>query len=194
MREASITRTTKETDIRLSICLDGKGTFEGTSGIGFFDHMLTLFAAHGGFDLKLSAKGDLEVDNHHTVEDIGICLGQAIAKALGDKSGITRYGTFFCPMDEALSRIILDLSGRPYLVFDVDIAVERIGTFETEMVREFFLALASNSGMTLHIACLLRRERPPHRRILFKGFGHALGEAVSFRKDKSVLSTKGVLV
>ena len=189
MREASITRTTKETDIRLSICLDGKGTFEGTSGIGFFDHMLTLFAAHGGFDLKLSAKGDLEVDNHHTVEDIGICLGQAIAKGLGDKSGITRYGTFFCPMDEALSRIVLDLSGRPYLVFDVDIAVERIGTFETEMVREFFLALASNSGMTLHIACL------PHIvESLFKGFGHALGEAVSFRKDKSVLSTKGVLV
>ena len=194
MREASITRTTKETDIRLSICLDGKGTFEGTSGIGFFDHMLTLFAAHGGFDLKLSAKGDLEVDNHHTVEDIGICLGQAIAKALGDKSGITRYGTFFCRMDEALSRIVLDLSGRPYLVFDVDIAVERIGTFETEMVREFFLALASNSGMTLHIACLYGVNGHHIVESLFKGFGHALGEAVSFRKDKSVLSTKGVLV
>lgn len=190
MREASITRTTKETDIRLSICLDGKGTFEGTSGIGFFDHMLTLFAAHGGFDLKLSAKGDLEVDNHHTVEDIGICLGQAIAKALGDKSGITRYGTFFCPMDEALSRIVLDLSGRPYLVFDVDIAVERIGTFETEMVREFFLALASNSGMTLHIACLYGVNGHHIVESLFKGFGHALGEAVSSEKIRASFPRK----
>ena len=194
MRQAEIHRKTGETDIAISLVIDGEGRFEGTTGIGFFDHMMNLLACHSGMDISITCQGDLEVDNHHTIEDLGIALGTVFLKALGDKKGIRRYGAFFCPMDEALSRIVLDLSGRPYLVFDVDIAVERIGTFETEMVREFFLALASNSGMTLHIACLYGVNGHHIVESLFKGFGHALGEAVSFRKDRSVLSTKGVLV
>ena len=193
-RTATIVRETSESKVELSLNLDGTGKTDIDTSVPFYNHMMTALGKHSLIDLKIKATGDTDIDAHHTVEDIGICLGQAIAKALGDKSGITRYGTFFCPMDEALSRIVLDLSGRPYLVFDVDIAVERIGTFETEMVREFFLALASNSGMTLHIACLYGVNGHHIVESLFKGFGHALGEAVSFRKDKSVLSTKGVLV
>lgn len=193
MREAEIRRNTAETQIRVRLCLDGDGLFKGTSGIGFFDHMLTLLAVHGGFTLELDAKGDLDVDNHHTVEDIGIALGEALKQALGDKRGIRRYGCFFCPMDDALSRIVLDLSGRPYFVYDVQIPVERIGSFETEMTREFFLALAMHGAMNLHMACLYGVNGHHIVESLFKGLGHALAEAVSLRGEGTVLSSKGVL-
>ena len=192
MRKATLRRTTGETDISITLTIDGKGNFEGTSGIGFFDHMLHLFARHSGMDISLTCQGDLDVDNHHTIEDIGITLGEVFEKALGDKKGIHRYGCFFCPMDETLSRIVLDLSGRPYLVFDVDIPVERIGSFETEMTREFFLAFANNAKMNLHMATLYGVNGHHIVESLFKGIGHALKEAVTIEGD-SVLSTKGVL-
>lgn len=192
MRKATLRRTTGETDVSITLTIDGKGNFEGTSGIGFFDHMLHLFARHSGMDMSLTCQGDLDVDNHHTIEDIGITLGEVFEKALGDKKGIHRYGCFFCPMDETLSRIVLDLSGRPYLVFDVDIPVERIGSFETEMTREFFLAFANNAKMNLHMATLYGVNGHHIVESLFKGIGHALKEAVTIEGD-TVLSTKGVL-
>lgn len=192
MRKATLRRTTGETDISITLTIDGTGRFEGTSGIGFFDHMLHLLARHSGMDISLTCQGDLDVDNHHTIEDIGITLGEVFEKALGDKKGIHRYGCFFCPMDETLSRIVLDLSGRPYLVFDVDIPVERIGSFETEMTREFFLAFANNAKMNLHIATLYGVNGHHIVESLFKGIGHALKEAVTIEGD-TVLSTKGVL-
>ncbi len=192
MRKATLRRTTGETDISISLTVDGTGHFEGTSGIGFFDHMLHLLARHSGMDIFLTCQGDLDVDNHHTIEDIGITLGEVFEKALGDKKGIHRYGCFFCPMDETLSRIVLDLSGRSYLVFDVDIPVERIGSFETEMTREFFLAFANNAKMNLHMATLYGVNGHHIVESLFKGIGHALKEAVTIEGD-TVLSTKGVL-
>ena len=192
MRKATLRRTTGETDISISLTIDGTGRFEGTSGIGFFDHMLHLLARHSGMDISLTCQGDLDVDNHHTIEDIGITLGEVFEKALGDKKGIHRYGCFFCPMDEALSLIVLDLSGRSYLVFDVDIPVERIGSFETEMTREFFLAFANNAKMNLHMATLYGVNGHHIVESLFKGIGHALKEAVTIEGD-TVLSTKGVL-
>lgn len=192
MRKATLRRTTGETDISISLTIDGTGRFEGTSGIGFFDHMLHLLARHSGMDISLTCQGDLDVDNHHTIEDIGITLGEVFEKALGDKKGIHRYGCFFCPMDESLSRIVLDLSGRSYLVFDVDIPVERIGSFETEMTREFFLAFANNAKMNLHMATLYGVNGHHIVESLFKGIGHALKEAVTIEGD-TVLSTKGVL-
>lgn len=192
MRKATLRRTTGETDISISLTIDGTGRFEGTSGIGFFDHMLHLLARHSGMDISLTCQGDLDVDNHHTIEDIGITLGEVFEKALGDKKGIHRYSCFFCPMDETLSRIVLDLSGRPYLVFDVDIPVERIGSFETEMTREFFLAFANNAKMNLHMATLYGVNGHHIVESLFKGIGHALKEAVTIEGD-TVLSTKGVL-
>lgn len=192
MRKATLRRTTGETDISISLTIDGTGRFEGTSGIGFFDHMLHLLARHSGMDISLTCQGDLDVDNHHTIEDIGITLGEVFEKALGDKKGIHRYGCFFCPMDETLSRIVLDLSGRSYLVFDVDIPVERIGSFETEMTREFFLAFANNAKMNLHMATMYGVNGHHIVESLFKGIGHALKEAVTIEGD-TVLSTKGVL-
>ena len=192
MRKATLRRTTGETDISISLTIDGTGRFEGTSGIGFFDHMLHLLARHSGMDISLTCQGDLDVDNHHTIEDIGITLGEVFEKALGDKKGIHRYGCFFCPMDETLSRIELDLSGRSFLVFDVDIPVERIGSFETEMTREFFLAFANNAKMNLHMATLYGVNGHHIVESLFKGIGHALKEAVTIEGD-TVLSTKGVL-
>lgn len=192
MRKATLRRTTGETDISISLTIDGTGRFEGTSGIGFFDHMLHLLARHSGMDISLTCQGDIDVDNHHTIEDIGITLGEVFEKALGDKKGIHRYGCFFCPMDETLSRIVLDLSGRSYLVFDVDIPVERIGSFETEMTREFFLAFANNAKMNLHMATLYGVNGHHIVESLFKGIGHALKEAVTIEGD-TVLSTKGVL-
>lgn len=192
MRKATLRRTTGETDISISLTIDGAGRFEGTSGIGFFDHMLHLLARHSGMDISLTCQGDLDVDNHHTIEDIGITLGEVFEKALGDKKGIHRYGCFFCPMDETLSRIVLDLSGRSYLVFDVDIPVERIGSFETEMTREFFLAFVNNAKMNLHMATLYGVNGHHIVESLFKGIGHALKEAVTIEGD-TVLSTKGVL-
>lgn len=192
MRQAEIHRKTGETDIAISLVIDGEGRFEGTTGIGFFDHMMNLLACHSGMDISLSCRGDLEVDNHHTIEDLGIALGTVFLKALGDKKGIRRYGAFFCPMDETLSRIVLDLSGRPYFVYDVKIPVERIGTFETEMTREFFLAFAMHGMMNLHMACLYGENGHHIVESLFKGLGHALKEAVTAEGGR-VLSTKGVL-
>lgn len=192
MRQAEIHRKTGETDIAISLVIDGEGRFEGTTGIGFFDHMMNLLACHSGMDISLSCRGDLEVDNHHTIEDLGIALGTVFLKALGDKKGIRRYGAFFCPMDETLSRIVLDLSGRPYFVYDVKIPVERIGTFETEMTREFFLAFAMHGMMNLHMACLYGENGHHIVESLFKGLGHALKEAVTVKGGR-VLSTKGVL-
>lgn len=192
MRKADIHRKTGETDISISLSIDGKGCFEGTTGIGFFDHMMNLLACHSGMDISISCKGDLEVDNHHTIEDLGIALGDVFLKALGDKKGIRRYGAFFCPMDETLSRIVLDLSGRSYFVYDVKIPVERIGTFETEMTREFFLAFAMHGMMNLHMACLYGENGHHIVESLFKGLGHALKEAVVVEGGR-VLSTKGVL-
>lgn len=192
MRQAEIHRKTGETDIAISLVIDGEGRFEGTTGIGFFDHMMNLLTCHSGMDISLSCRGDLEVDNHHTIEDLGIALGTVFLKALGDKKGIRRYGAFFCPMDETLSRIVLDLSGRPYFVYDVKIPVERIGTFETEMTREFFLAFAMHGMMNLHMACLYGENGHHIVESLFKGLGHALKEAVTVEGGR-VLSTKGVL-
>lgn len=192
MRQAEIHRKTGETDIAISLVIDGEGRFEGTTGIGFFDHMMNLLVCHSGMDISLSCQGDLEVDNHHTIEDLGIALGSVFLKALGDKKGIRRYGAFFCPMDETLSRIVLDLSGRPYFVYDVKIPVERIGTFETEMTREFFLAFAMHGMMNLHMACLYGENGHHIVESLFKGLGHALKEAVTVEGGR-VLSTKGVL-
>lgn len=192
MRQAEIHRKTGETDIAISLVIDGEGRFEGTTGIGFFDHMMNLLACHSGMDISLSCRGDLEVDNHHTIEDLGIALGSVFLKALGDKKGIRRYGAFFCPMDETLSRIVLDLSGRPYFVYDVKIPVERIGTFDTEMTREFFLAFAMHGMMNLHMACLYGENGHHMVESLFKGLGHALKEAVTVEGGR-VLSTKGVL-
>lgn len=192
MRQAEIHRKTGETDIAISLVIDGEGRFEGTTGIGFFDHMMNLLACHSSMDISLSCRGDLEVDNHHTIEDLGIALGTVFLKALGDKKGIRRYGAFFCPMDETLSRIVLDLSGRPYFVYDVKIPVERIGTFETEMTREFFLAFAMHGMMNLHMACLYGENGHHMVESLFKGLGHALKEAVTVEGGR-VLSTKGVL-
>ncbi len=191
-RTATLRRTTGETDISITLTIDGAGRFEGSSGIGFFDHMLNLLAAHSGMDISLTCQGDLDVDNHHTIEDIGITLGEVFRKALGDKKGIRRYGAFFCPMDETLSRIVLDISGRPYLVFDVTIPVERIGDFETEMTREFFLAFADHAMMNLHMATLYGINGHHIVESLFKGIGHALKEAVTI-EGSGLLSTKGVL-
>lgn len=192
MRQAEIHRKTGETDIAISLVIDGEGRFEGTTGIGFFDHMMNLLACHSGMDISITCQGDLEVDNHHTIEDLGIALGSVFLKALGDKKGIRRYGAFFCPMDETLSRIVLDLSGRPYFVYDVKIPVERIGTFETEMTREFFLAFAMHGMMNLHMACLYGENGHHIVESLFKGLGHALKKAVTVEGGR-VLSTKGVL-
>ena len=192
MRQAEIHRKTGETDIAISLVIDGEGRFEGTTGIGFFDHMMNLLACHSGMDISITCQGDLEVDNHHTIEDLGIALGTVFLKALGDKKGIRRYGAFFCPMDETLSRIVLDLSGRPYFVYDVKIPVERIGTFETEMTREFFLAFAMHGMMNLHMACLYGENGHHIVESLFKGLGHALKKAVTVEGGR-VLSTKGVL-
>lgn len=191
MRSADTARRTAETDISLSLSLGGSGCCDAQTGIGFFEHMLAAFAAHGGFDLTVKAKGDLHVDCHHTVEDVGICLGQAIAKALGDKRGIARYGSFFVPMDEALAFCAVDVSGRPYLVFDAAFDGARIGEMDTQMIREFFRAVAMHAGLTLHIR-LLYGENDHHRaEAIFKAVGHALRLAVS--EAPGVLSTKGTI-
>lgn len=192
-RIVSKTRSTLETDIALTLNLDGTGFCDVDTGIGFFDHMLTLFTKHGQFDLTLTAKGDA-VDNHHVIEDIGILLGQAFLEALGDKAGITRYAFQFTPMDEALCRICVDISGRSYLVFDVPLTREYIGAFETEMLEEFFIAFANNSKMTLHVASLYGRNNHHIVEGIFKGFGRTLKQAVALDPTvQGIPSTKGVL-
>ena len=193
-RVAKLTRNTNETQIKLSINLDGSGKTEINTGVGFFDHMLNLMAFHGGFDLEVIAKGDLEVCDHHTVEDVGIALGQCFLEALGDKRGIKRYGTFFLPMDETLAQVSLDISGRSFLHFDCEFKRETIGGFSTEMTKEFFRAFAFNSGITLH-ARVLYGENDHHKvEALYKALGRALKEAKEIDQNNMVLpSTKGML-
>ena len=193
-RTGSIQRKTKETQIDIRIGLDGKGTFGGQTGIGFFDHMLSGFARHGFFDLEVSVKGDLEVDGHHTVEDTGIVLGQAIAEALGTKEGIRRYGHFLLPMDDALVLCAVDLCGRPYLNFDYTFPTEKIGDLDTQLIREFFYALSWSAGMNLHIKVLDGINSHHVAEAVFKAFGKALDAAVSKEpRVTGVLSTKGTL-
>ena len=193
-RIGSIQRKTKETQIDVRIGLDGKGTFGGQTGIGFFDHMLSGFARHGFFDLEVSVKGDLEVDGHHTVEDTGIVLGQAIADALGTKEGIRRYGHFLLPMDDALVPCAVDLCGRPYLNFDYTFPTEKIGDLDTQLIREFFYALSWSAGMNLHIKVLDGINSHHVAEAVFKAFGKALDAAVSKEpRVTGVLSTKGTL-
>ncbi len=193
-RKASVERITKETRISVEINLDGEGNSTISTGIGFMDHMLTLFAKHGNFDLTMKAEGDLEVDCHHTMEDMGLALGEAIAKALGDKCGIRRYGNFILPMDETLALVALDLSGRPYLVYDVTPAVPYIKDMDTALFKEFFTALSVKAGMNLHIKMLAAGETHHIFEAVFKGFARALSEAVSIDpRVKGVPSTKGVL-
>lgn len=193
-RTASVKRTTKETDIALSLNVDGTGVTDIHTGIGFFDHMLAGFGKHGFFDLNVSVKGDLEVDGHHTVEDTGIVLGNAIKEAIGDKVGIKRFGYFILPMDDALVLCSLDLSGRPYFNFDCTFPTQMVGDFETELVREFFYAISYSAGMNLHIKVLDGLNSHHIAEAMFKAFGKALDEACT--KDEritSVLSTKGSL-
>lgn len=193
-RVATVSRKTKETDINLTLNLDGTGKSGISTGIGFFDHMLGGFSKHGFFDLQLSAKGDLEVDEHHTVEDTGIVLGTAIKEAIGDKTGMKRFGYFILPMDDALVLCSLDLSGRPYFNFQAEFPTEKVGDFDTELVREFFYAVSYSSGMNLHIRVLDGCNSHHIAEAMFKAFGKALDEATS--KDEritSVLSTKGTL-
>lgn len=193
-RTANIARKTKETDITASLTLDGRGTGEIHTGIGFFDHMLEGFAKHGFFDLSLRAQGDLYVDCHHTVEDTGIVLGCAIREALGGKQGIRRYGSCLLPMDETLVRCAVDLSGRPYLCFSADFAAERIGEMDTELFREFFYAVSYSAGMNLHLKVLEPGNDHHMAEALFKAFARALDDACSFdSRVTDVLSTKGKL-
>jgi imidazoleglycerol-phosphate dehydratase len=193
-RSASIERKTSETEIRLDLTLDGAGTSEIRTGIPFFDHMLTLFARHGLFDLSVEAKGDIEVDFHHTVEDTGIALGAAFAKALGDKSGIRRYGSAYVPMDEALARVVVDCSGRPFLSYEAPRGVEAIGLFPFQLVEEFLRALSVQAGLTLHVTILAGRDAHHMAEAIFKALGRALDVAVSHdERVKGIPSTKGVL-
>lgn len=195
MRDSDIKRKTGETDIEVSLIIDGEGKYEVDTGIGFFDHMLTLMCRHSLMDMKIKAKGDLYIDGHHTVEDVGITLGMALKAALGDKSGIKRYGTSYVPMDEALALVSLDLSGRDYLVFDAPIDTSKtLGDFDVELTEEFFRAVAANCGITLHCKVLYGKNNHHMIEALFKAFGRALREATSYdEKIKGVMSTKGVL-
>lgn len=193
-RSAEIKRKTAETDISLSLSLDGTGKVSVDTGVGFLNHMLTLFCVHGGFDLSISAKGDLDVDDHHTVEDVGICLGQAFYSALGDKSGIRRYGSSYVPMDETLARVVVDFSNRPYLHYGVDLQDQKVGTFDTGLAKEFLRALALHGGLTMHVD-LLHGENAHHIiEAVFKAMARAMADASAKRDgDDTVLSSKGAL-
>lgn len=193
-RCATVKRQTKETDIEITINLDGRGESDINTGIGFFDHMLNGFARHGLFDLTVKVKGDLEVDCHHTVEDTGIVLGEVIKKALGDKKSIKRYGSFLLPMDETLVLCAVDLSGRPYLVYDAKFNTERVGGFDTEMVKEFFYAVSYSVGMNLHIKEMYGENAHHIIEAMFKGFAKAMDEATTIdERVEGILSTKGAL-
>ena len=195
MRTAEINRTTAETNVCLRLELDGTGLSQIATGCGFLDHMLTLFARHGRFDLSVQCKGDTYVDDHHTVEDVGICLGDAFAQALGDKCGVTRYGSMLLPMDEALILTSVDLSGRGLLCFGLQVPAQKVGTFDTELVEEFFIALARRGDMTVHIRQLAGNNSHHIIEGAFKSRARSLGEAVSVdpRFPKEIPSTKGVL-
>ena len=195
MRKASVTRSTSETSIEVSIDLDGTGTYDIQTGVGFFDHMLDQLSRHSLIDMTVRAKGDYHIDDHHTVEDTGIAIGQALTPAMGDKTGITRYGACLLPMDDALVRAALDLSGRPYLVWNVDMPAQKIGTFDTELVREFFQALSTHGGITLHVDQLHGLNAHHIAEAAFKAVARALRDALETdpRKADAVPSTKGML-
>ncbi|MCV2881387.1 imidazoleglycerol-phosphate dehydratase HisB [Actibacterium sp. XHP0104] len=195
MRTAKITRKTAETEITVEINLDGTGAYDNQTGVGFFDHMLDQLSRHSLIDFTIRAKGDYHIDDHHTVEDTGIALGQALVQALGDKKGIRRYGSCLLPMDDALVRAALDLSGRPYLVWNVDLPTAKIGTFDTELVREFFQALSTHGGITLHVDALHGINSHHIAEAAFKSVARALRDAVETdpRKADAIPSTKGAL-
>ncbi len=194
-RKARVVRDTKETEIVAELNIDGTGVYDISTGIGFFDHMLAGFAKHGFFDLSLKAKGDLNVDSHHTVEDVGIVIGQAIREALGNKAGITRYGFFLLPMDETLVECAIDLSGRPYFVYDVNTTVDRLGEMDVETAREFFYAISYSAGMNLHIREISGGNNHHILEAMFKAFAKALDMATGIdpRLASEVLSTKGCI-
>jgi imidazoleglycerol-phosphate dehydratase len=194
-RRASVKRTTKETDIEVAVDLDGRGVSNVATGIGFFDHMLDLLARHSRIDITVKAKGDLHIDHHHTTEDVGIALGQAVKKALGDMKGITRYANVHVPMDEALTRVAIDVSGRPYLVFKATFGRDKVGAFDTELVQEWFQAFAVNAGVTLHVECLYGTNDHHIAESCFKGLARALRAALAIdpRAAGEVPSTKGRL-
>lgn len=195
MRKASIERNTKETEISVSVNIDGTGKADISTGIGFLDHMLEQVARHSLMDISLKVKGDLHVDQHHTTEDSGIALGQALTKALGDKKGITRFASVYLPMDEALTRVALDISGRPFLIWKVDLTRPEIGEMDTELFREWFGAFAQNAGLTLHVECLYGENNHHMIESCFKGLARALGQALAIdpRQADMVPSTKGTL-
>jgi len=195
MRRAKVTRTTKETDVTVAVNLDGTGTSAIETGIGFFDHMLDLLARHSGIDITVKAKGDLHIDHHHTTEDVGIALGQAVKQALGDMKGITRYADVHVPMDEALTRVAIDISGRPFLVFKAEFGRDKVGAFDTELVCEWFQAFAINAGVTLHVETLYVSNDHHIAESCFKGLARALRAAVAIdaRAAGEVPSTKGRL-
>ncbi len=195
MRIGTINRKTKETDIQLRLCLEGSGKADVDTGVGFLDHMLTLFASHGRFDLSLACKGDLQVDCHHTVEDIGICLGKAFSEALGDMRGIYRYGDIVLPMDEALILCAADFSGRPYLGYTAELHAEKVGTFDTELVEEFLLAFVRNAGLTLHVRQLAGTNTHHIIEGIFKALGRTMRRCVAIDPQMAgeIPSTKGVL-
>lgn len=192
MRTASIERKTKETAVSCELCLDEKGSIKIDTGIGFFDHMMELFAFHSGFSLKLKADGDLDVDDHHTIEDCGIVLGSCLKEALADRKGINRYGSFTMPMDETLANVTLDISGRPYLVFNCEFKREQIGMMSTEMVEEFMRAVSVHAGITLHVNVYYGTNDHHKAEAVFKAFGRALKEAVQIVSDE-IPSSKGML-
>ncbi|HJC49447.1 MAG TPA: imidazoleglycerol-phosphate dehydratase HisB [Candidatus Anaerostipes avistercoris] len=193
-RSAFVERNTSETKIKMSLNLDGNGKAKIHTGIGFFDHMLNSFARHGFFDLEVEVDGDLWVDSHHTIEDVGIVLGEAVRQAVGDKKGIRRYGSFMLPMDETLMLCAIDLSGRPYFVMDCDFTVDRVGEFDTEMVKEFFYAVSYSSAMNLHLKKLHGENNHHIIEAAFKAFAKALDEATGMDpRITDVLSTKGAL-
>lgn len=195
MRSATITRTTAETEITVTVNLDGTGSYDNQTGVGFFDHMLDQLARHSLIDMTIRAKGDYHIDDHHTVEDTGISIGQALVQALGDKKGIRRYGSCLLPMDDALVRCALDLSARPFLIWNVDMPTQKIGAFDTELVREFFQALSTHGGITLHIDQIHGFNSHHIAEAAFKSVARALREAVEVdpRKSDAIPSTKGAL-
>lgn len=192
-RTGTVTRTTRETDIKIKVTLDGKGTANIDTGIGFFDHMLTALSVHSGISMDINVKGDLHVDGHHTVEDTGIALGQALAAALGNKSGIKRYGTFYIPMDESLAMTSLDISNRPFLVFNAEFTNQSCGDYDVCLTEEFFRAFAFNAGITMHINLMYGSNDHHKCEAIYKSVAHALKEAVEFTESGKTLSTKGVL-
>jgi len=195
MRRATLTRTTAETDISVKLNLDGTGVYDNQTGVGFFDHMLDQLARHALIDMTVRCTGDLHIDDHHTVEDVGIAIGQALASAAGDKKGIQRYGSFLLAMDDALVRCALDLSGRPFLVWNVDLPTAKIGTFDTELVREFFQALSTHGGITLHVDMLHGLNSHHIAEAAFKSVARALRMALEMdpRMADAIPSTKGTL-